>query len=222
MANKNENDELNLSDFKLDSRNCCNTPKTRKIFGIIYDIITALVSILDVITDIIVLIQFYISDKMIFFYISLIILLIAQLAYIIAFLWRMFDALEGSPINMVIAFFCLLPFAPFLSFVFYFTGDDESPLYEFFYEFFDYLRCKNVCCNNRNNTLKTNNNNIDEDMEAFREWIFDKLMKHIGFVIESLIEAFPQSILQLIAIVYYNEYNNYISMLSILLSMLSV
>ena len=45
--------------------------------------------------------------------------------------------------------------------------------------------------------------------------------KHIGFIIEAGVEALPQSLLQLVAIVYYEE-TNYISIISISLSMISV
>ena len=55
---------------------CCN---------LIYDILTILISIADVTTDIIVLIGFYNSDRMTFFTISLIILILAQCSYSMAF-----------------------------------------------------------------------------------------------------------------------------------------
>ena len=60
--------------------------------------------------------------------------------------------------------------------------------------------------------------NSDSNMIKF---IKKKLDKHLGFILEAAIEAFPQSLLQIIAIVYYQE-TNYISIISILLSMLSV
>ena len=43
----------------------------------------------------------------------------------------------------------------------------------------------------------------------------------MGFILEALIEAFPQSILQMIAIVYYND-NELINIVSILISLVSV
>eukprot|EP01083_Nonionella_stella_P053229 140877_1 len=55
--------------------NCCN---------IGYDVLTICISIADVTTDIIVLIDFYNKDRMTFFAISLIILILAQCAYAIA------------------------------------------------------------------------------------------------------------------------------------------
>eukprot|EP01083_Nonionella_stella_P193652 714971_1 len=48
-----------------------------------------------------------------------------------------------------------------------------------------------------------------------------KLSRHFGFIIEALVEAFPQAILQMVAIVYFQE-ANLIAIISILLSMLSV
>ena len=52
-------------------------------------------------------------------------------------------------------------------------------------------------------------------------WIRSKLNKHLGFLLEAAIEAFPQSLLQIVAIVVYQE-ANYVSIISILLSMFSV
>ena len=53
------------------------------------------------------------------------------------------------------------------------------------------------------------------------KFIKRKLDRHLGFILEAAIEAFPQSLLQLTAIVYYEE-ANYVSIISILLSMFSV
>lgn len=53
------------------------------------------------------------------------------------------------------------------------------------------------------------------------QWLLAKLNKHIGFIIEAGVEAFPQALLQLCAICYYNE-ADYVSIASIFLSMISV
>ena len=53
------------------------------------------------------------------------------------------------------------------------------------------------------------------------KWLFNKLNKHIGFIIGAVFEAFPQALLQISAICFYNE-ANYVSMVSIFLSMISV
>ena len=50
-----------------------------------YDILTIFISIADVVTDIIVLIDFYNKERMVFFCISLAILILAQCSYSWAF-----------------------------------------------------------------------------------------------------------------------------------------
>ena len=108
---------------------------TQTITNIIYDIFTAVVSLLDVITDIWVMIEFYNERRMSFFYTSLIILIIAQFAYAIAFWWRFSDSYK-SVYSASFGFCCLLPFSPILSFAFYFTGDENSFLFDCLKTFF--------------------------------------------------------------------------------------
>ena len=61
----------------------------------------------------------------------------------------------------------------------------------------------------------------DASDSDFTKWLKTKLDKHLGFILEAAIEAPPQSLLQIIAIVYFQE-ANYVSIISILLSMCSV
>ena len=77
--------------------NCCN---------VFYDIFTILLSIADVATDIIVLVDFYIKGRMTFFAISLTILILAQCAYSMAFGGR-FNTLENWGPFACCAFCCL-------------------------------------------------------------------------------------------------------------------
>ena len=191
--------------------------RTQQVINTIYDIFTAIISLLDVITDLMVLVEFYVLSRMEFFYASLIILIVAQIAYCIAF-WFKFESSYDSFGGAVAAFCCLLPFAPILSFAFFFTADSNSCLSVCLSDFYSGCHC------NIENIEYANSNNSsgDAELEAFREWMRAKLSKHMGFIIEALVEAFPQSILQLIAIVYFNDTDNYISIISILLSMISV
>ena len=59
-----------------------------KICNAGYDILTILISIADVATDVWVLIDFYNKDRMVFFGISFAILILAQCSYSIAFALR--------------------------------------------------------------------------------------------------------------------------------------
>eukprot|EP01084_Bolivina_argentea_P244593 409717_1 len=134
---------------------------------------------------------------MTFFYISLSILIVAQLSYSTAF-WFRFNNSFHTVWAVMLVFLCTLLIAPILSFVFYLIGNDDSKLYK------DLAR---LFSGHANHTIAR----TPTPSTALREWAESKLMKHIGFIIEALIEAFPQSILQLIAIVYYNDGENYIA-----------
>eukprot|EP01084_Bolivina_argentea_P259958 438851_1 len=194
----------------------CSDIFASRTFSITYDIFTATISVLDVITDIVIMAEFYIYGRMPFFYSSLAIIIIAQLAYCIAFWWKYADIYSFC--NSLCIFMVTLPFAPVLSFVFYFTADPLSRLSVFLENTFRKYDLEI----NSGYVINTNKNSErDKKLAAFREWTQSKLYKHLGFIIEALIESFPQAILQLIAIVYYNEYNA-ISIFSILLSMISV
>eukprot|EP01083_Nonionella_stella_P114978 340433_1 len=88
-----------------------------KCIDISYDIITILISIADITTDVIVLISFYIQGRTTFFTISLIILVIAQMAYSVLFIVRynIFDSVYQT----TVVFLVLLPFGSIVSFLVY-------------------------------------------------------------------------------------------------------
>eukprot|EP01083_Nonionella_stella_P114975 340418_1 len=164
--------------------------------SISYDILTILVSIADVTTDIIVLIDFYEKERMTFFIISLIVLILAQCAYAMAFsIW--FETVDEIGFCLSCCLFCcLLPLGSFVAFCIYLSNED----------------CLDI---------GGTGFSVDPSDSALTKWIKRKLSKHIGFVLEALIEAFPQSLIQITAIVYYQE-ANIIAILSILISMASV
>eukprot|EP01084_Bolivina_argentea_P275227 469314_1 len=185
--------------------------KSYKLVGYIFDVIAAIVSLLDLSTDIIIMITWYYSERMTFFYISLSILILAQISYITVFYYNHGETFGGikSIYNSCISLLFTIPFTPFLSFIFYIVSDKNSKLREFIDK---YLICFN---------FEWGTHYIDLDASPQQQWLDEKLYKHLGFLLEALIEAFPQSILQLTAIVYYNE-PNIISIISILISMCSV
>eukprot|EP01083_Nonionella_stella_P175608 612025_1 len=162
-----------------------------------YDILTVLVSIADVTTDIIVLIDFYEKERMTFFIISLIILCLAQCSYAWAFSIR-FDTVDEIGFCLACCLFCgILPFGSFVAFCIYMADED---------------------CLDIEGDLFTPGTHEDSSLS---KWIKRKLNKHFGFILEALIEAFPQSLIQITAIVYYKE-TNIVAILSILISMASV
>ena len=174
--------------------------------NVAYDILTIFISIADVATDVWVLIDFYNKERMGFFGISLAILILAQCSYSIAFMVRFNTIGEWGGVLACITFCCCLPFGTFVAFIIYLTSESECFNHFIYHEL-----------------------NLEEEGlfrpantdSAVVTWIKKKLDKHLGFILEAAIEAFPQSLLQIIAIVYFQE-TNYISIISILLSMFSV
>ena len=191
----------------------------KRLINILYDIFTAIISILDVVTDILVTMDFFFKGRTEFGIASLVILGVAQVAYAIAF-WFKFDSSFESFGGAVAAFCCLLPFSPILSFAFYFTASEDTALYQCLSSLYSCRSCTFPLGTASHHS--SNNNGGDAELEALREWMKEKLSKHLGFIIEAMVEAFPQSILQLSAIVYFGDTDNYLSIASILLSMLSV
>ena len=181
--------------------------------GGFYDGITMTVSVIDLITDVLVLIEYYNKGYTPFFYSSLSILCFAQLSYCIAFSLKYADTWSSSFTKGCIVLGCL-PFAPILSFVFYIVEDPNSCL----------ARCLDNCCDCLSFDSNNNNNGggHKQSVSKFRAWFEKKLLKHMGFILEASCEALPQSILQMIAIVYYNETGNILAIISIFTSLFSV
>ena len=181
----------------MSSQELCN-----KKFDLVYDIIAAIISLFDIITDLWILIQWYYQDRIIFFGISLSILILANFAYLLVFNIRYGDSYKFNPFTLCLCTCISLPIAPLLSFTFYVLHEwDNIPSCCSFLHIYKYQH------------------RIDQSRS--RQWMETKISRHIGFVMEAIMEAFPQCILQMIAIMYYNELN-IVAVISIIISMLSV
>ena len=184
--------------------------KRYQIIGYVFDVIAAIISILDLSTDVWIIITWYQQERMTFFWISFVILLLAQMAHITVFYFNHGKEITDTRdfLHSVISILFTVPFAPMLSFIFYLVAEDGSflrrvidklPMYNF-----DWHKLE-----------------IDTDSSKFDQYLETKVYKHAGFITEAFIEAFPQSILQLTAIVYFDEPDT-LSIVSILISMTSV
>eukprot|EP01084_Bolivina_argentea_P013195 24738_1 len=191
--------KLELLCFDLEV--CCE-----QFINIFFDIFAALVSISDIVTDVIVTYQFYQHNRTVFFGLSLSFIILAQLSYIFAFIIQNGD--ETKPFRIFLMGLFLLPFSPIISFIFYLTEDPHSFTSYLLQTYFPF-------------EVNFKTTRINAKKSKLRQWMKKKLRKHLGFIMESLIEAFPQSIIQLTAIVIYKE-ANIVSIISILISMLSV
>ena len=177
-----------------------------------YDLLTILISIADVITDIWVIYKFYIDKRETFFIVSLIVMILAQLSYGIAFVLRFQPVWERqrrqTELRGLAMFITILPLTPFMSFIFYWCEMNDENCF---------LKCLNKMFHISDELDLTAANNEPKIMI----WIKKKARKHMGFILEAMVEALPQSIIQLIAIVYYQD-TEIINVISICISLLSV
>ena len=180
-----------------------------------YDLLTILISIADVTTDVWVIYKFYIDKRQTFFIISLIVMILAQLSYAIAFVFRFQP--QWTPKlkrqkyrKRTFGMFCIvLPLAPVLFFIFYWCEMNDKNWFLTWLDKWLYIGDELYPTSNLPN------------QPQILTWIKTKARKHMGFVLEAMMEALPQSIVQLIAIVYYQD-TEIINVISICISLLSV
>eukprot|EP01083_Nonionella_stella_P066299 174452_1 len=180
-----------------------------KCVGRLYDILAQVISVLDVTTDIMICYQFYAHGRIIFFTISLAILILALMSYSVLFV-NVFSGESQCSRNLAL-FMVLLPVSPLIPFVFYYSGYPQKP------DACLSIILKKICCFE----LDFDGPSPSKNASKFKQFFEKKVEQHAGFIIESLIEAFPQAILQMTAIVIYNE-TNITAIVSILISLLSV
>ena len=148
---------------------------TSKCINVIYDILTIVISIADIVTDVIVLVSFYNDGRTAFFAISLVILIIAQMCYAVLFIWRYKPRVGDC--GVILLFIALLPFGTIVSFLVYFTDDTESAFAKWFGDKFSCLRVSKSL----ENRYKHNKHG------KMTKWIIKKLSKfRILFIHEFL------------------------------------
>ena len=161
----------------------------------LYDIMAIIISLADVTTDILITYEYYMLGYKVFFGISLSIICMAQLSYCIVFALKCMHPSDGLAGFCTCCCFPVL-FSPFISLILYLFNDPNT--------------CASQCCkmtscatpfNIDDDTLKFGNN----QQSAFNQFLMKKLSAHVGFILEAFVEAFPQSLLQMIAIVYFNK-----------------
>eukprot|EP01083_Nonionella_stella_P049924 132958_1 len=180
-----------------------------------YDTLSGVMSVLDVLTDVMILIYYYESKKEIFFMLSLSILVLSQLSYASLFLIRFASHLSLR--NKVMTFILVLPFCPFMSYILYWASLRNNKLSRL-------LQCIGLQCSEYEPPSEKQAEKLG--ITKLQEYFAEKLVNHTGFVLQALCESFPQSVLQSIAmIVYYDEstyYENVLSFISILISLISI
>ena len=178
-----------------------------------YDLLTILISVADITTDVWVIYNFQRENRETFFTIALIVMILAQLSYAVAAMIRIqpvySNEICGSNCcGYMIQFGFMLLLSPFMSFIFFVLSESPDGYLAKCLEWFGY-----------EDGLESNS--VNSNQASILIWIKHKAIKHMGFILEAMIEALPQSIIQLIAIVYYQD-TQLINIVSICISLLSV
>ena len=139
-------------------------------------------------TDLLILNSYYTKEYYTFFYLSLSVIILAQLSYCFAFT-ILFSENGDSLCVRICTFISSLLFSPFLAIIMYFARDSESKF------------AKNVL--HKTCGLRAQEFSVSKHKSKMTQWLQRKFYKHIGFILEAAFEAFPNSIIQCIAIVYY-------------------
>ncbi|ETO20755.1 hypothetical protein RFI_16459 [Reticulomyxa filosa] len=192
-----------------------------------FDVYSILVSVADVVTDVLVMQQYYDNGAMVFFWIGVTNLIVAQLCYCFVFMIRYGKDNCG---HRILTFVLALPFAPLLSFVFYWASLPNNVLSRWFrkigltpHEYSTNKVQKKTKQRRRRRGGGGGGGGKEEEEEEGQElsaWLEERLYKNMGFILEAMVEAFPQSLLQMCALVYTSRVN-WVTLSSIMLSLIS-
>jgi len=183
-----------------------------KYVEFLLDFVAVVLVSTDMVTDVLVIHEFYAAKKMTFFYVGVVILCCAQVSYLMLF--YMLFIVDGNMMNHggrhVKVFFILLCLAPFGQLLPLFIWIESHR-----------LPWLDSCLQTLGWSSSGGDREMKEDEDPLIHWISSKIKKHGGFIVESLIEALPQSILQFVALLYYKNVTT-LSLYSIISSMTSV
>ena len=162
----------------------------------IYDLLNIFITIADIITDTLVIYNFYDKKQMTFFWIGLVIVIIAQICYAIAFVVQYVENIKTKPCAAILWFIVALIFSPIMSFIFFFTSDQSRCLSRILTKHTDLHVPVNRAAGDGYQSFDYYyfHDNKDENNETKKigQWVALKFRKHLGFIIESVCEAFPQ------------------------------
>ena len=161
---------------------------------VINDLLVVIFSIADIVLDLLVCRQFYITGRYSFFYASVIIFVVAQLTY--SFLFTASWGRKLSPLGMTVTFVAVLPFGQFVPF---FTWIEA-----FRFNHLD-ATIKYIGLQPTGPDANNEADGEEEGGDMLWSYIQRKYQSHAGFLAESLAEAIPQCILQTIAVITTEE-----------------
>ncbi|ETO06604.1 hypothetical protein RFI_30787 [Reticulomyxa filosa] len=200
----------------------------------LYDLLNALISVADLITDVSVTYQFYVKGRKVYFVLASTILTLTHICYAVAFILRYARDAERRGTRerekkrvsemtpkkknkaktfcfQLFLILSLLPFSPLIPFAFYWFSVSKDSVSTFLYQKF------HLFVDRRDDTYWT-----DNTTDTWVRWGAETILSNMGFIIEAMIQSIPQAILQSIAICHYHETNNLLAICSIAVSLSSI
>jgi hypothetical protein len=156
---------------------------------VLNDMVVVVFSLMDVVCDILVAIEFYEEGKMGYFWVSVAIFCVAQVSY--AFLFASTFAQGKGTVRQIAVFLCVLPVSQLMPF---FTWVES-----FHFERLD--RCLDTAGLVPTSRGIEQGASMGDDNDSLWAYIQHKYQAHAGFLAEALAEAIPQCILQTVAII---------------------
>eukprot|EP01083_Nonionella_stella_P172690 593433_1 len=176
-----------------------------------YDIVTMTITVFDLLTDLILLSEFYYaSNGMIFFWFCLSFVLLTHICYVVLALVTF--GLTLNHMQQIIWFCLLIPISPVLPYMIYCASWPDSWITINIIDKFGLER------------LDWNGNNLYPSYRStpWKRFVSEKLVTNIAFIMQSVCESLPLSIIQIIAIICFQQYRNPILLSSISFSLLSI
>ena len=187
--------------------------KLFKLTGQMVDTLLAILSMLDFVTDIIVLINWYNENEMVFFGIGISFIIIAQLSYSCIF-HMVHQPSTGKALSIQIL--CTIPCLPFLQIAWTLVIRSQSVLRK--------IIAKICCCF----SMQWNDFYATDDWGSARAnahhaavtWLGTLCLRNVLYITHGVLESLPQCILQIVAIFHFKQTNNVSLSISILFSIL--
>ncbi|ETO10297.1 hypothetical protein RFI_27079 [Reticulomyxa filosa] len=175
------------------------------------DAYTITITTADVLTDGLVMMEYYKENRQVFFWIGIGNLVVVQLCY--CYMFMVNYAADKNNMYRLLMALIVLPISPFLPFILYWTTLPDNSLLVLFHKL-DLLTNEKVAMGFPNKRNK-------ENVTYINEQIVERLDANLGFVVEAFVEAFPQSLIQSIALIYTSQFNP-VKILSIMLSLINL
>lgn len=177
-----------------------------KLMDVFYDFFMAFLCMVDVVSDAMILYEFYTSGEWTFFALSLTVFCIAQIAYTVLFVAmyvRNYD--DSYDVRKALWFLCVLPFGQLVP-ILICIQSYRLPLVDRIFRAF-----------NLDPEVRVSTND-----DPLKQYIMKKLYTQGGFLVESVLESIPQSIIQFIYLLNTTNNNTWLNIFSIFASMTSM